>query len=192
VLALGSGTISPVRPERGAPKKERVGRQPELVFGLVGALGADIKRVAESLKGNLQSVGYTVPDPIKLSTLMHDIPGKPFNALSVDEKRADVEHYMDAGTDLRRRLQRGDALAMYAVIALSQLRKSLGIADDKLALGYAFIFDSLKHDHEVETLRRLYGPAFVAVGVYTPYTERLVNVEDRIYEFRRTPRRPHR
>jgi cytidine deaminase len=30
----------------------------------------------------------------------------------------------------------------------------------------------LKHHEEVETLRRLYGSAFIAVGVYTPYKQR--------------------
>src|SRR6202035_194758 len=172
-----------MRAGRDAPKKERAGRQPELVFGLIGALGADIQRVIDYLKINLQTVGYTVLDPIKLSTLMHEIPGEPFDSLYASGRRADVEQYMDAGTELRRRLQRSDALAMYAISALRELRKRRSIPDGELADRTAFILDSLKHDDEVETLRRVYGPAFIAVGVYTPYPERLVNVEDRIYEF---------
>lgn len=173
---------TPMRARRDALQRRRTGRQPELVFGLIGALGADIQRVIDYLKINLQTVGYSVPDPIKLSALMHEIPGAPFDSLYPTGRRADVEKYMDAGTELRRRLQRGDALAMYAVSALRELRKTLTTGDEGLADRTAFVLDSLKHDEEVETLRRLYGPAFIAVGVYTPYPQRLVNVEDRIYE----------
>ena len=40
----------------------------------------------------------------------------------------------------------------------------------------------MKHHAEVETLRRLYGPAFIAVGVYTPYRQRLEAVRKRLRE----------
>ena len=44
---------------------------PELVFGLVGALGADLELVEKLLKDELEAVGYTT-NTIKLSTLLHE------------------------------------------------------------------------------------------------------------------------
>ncbi|HZO95401.1 MAG TPA: hypothetical protein VFB22_16755 [Candidatus Baltobacteraceae bacterium] len=162
--------------------RQREERRPELVFGLIGALGADIGPVIDSLEERLQIVGYRSVR-IKLSALMESqIPGHPFVDLCKDGKKADVEAYMDAGTQLRTSLRRGDALAMYGVLALREERRRSSASYDEVAQGLAYIFDSLKHDDEVETLRRIYGQAFVGVGVYTPYRERLRNVSARICE----------
>ncbi|MBV8642720.1 MAG: hypothetical protein JO225_02250 [Candidatus Eremiobacteraeota bacterium] len=87
---------------------------------------------------------------------------------------------MDAGSILRERL-RPDALAMFSVNAIRAAREAeFGEPQDGPANGTAFILDSLKHHEEVETLRRLYGAAFIAVGVYTPYRVRLEAVEKRL------------
>jgi deoxycytidylate deaminase len=126
----------------------------------------------------LQAVGYKVPDPIKLSKLMHEIQKPPFSSLFVNGKRAPVEKYMDAGTSLRRTLGRADALAMYAVRAIRGARSD----SDRPADGEAFILDSLKHDAEVETLRRIYGPAFIAIGIYAPYRDRKEFVKKRLFD----------
>jgi hypothetical protein len=161
----------------------RIDRQPELVFGLIGALGAGLSAVGDALRRELREVGYQVGDhPIKLSHLMHRLPGPPFDALSRDGRRAGVEAYMDAGTALRERL-RPDALALFAVTAIRVARREqFGEPADGPAKGTALILDSLKHHEEVETLRRLYGPAFIAVGVYTPYEQRVDAVRKRLRE----------
>ena len=113
---------------------------------------------------------------------MHRLPGPPFDALMRDGNRAGVEAYMDAGNALRERV-RDDALAMFAVIAMRVARNAeFGEPRESPANGVAFILDSLKHHAEVETLRRLYGPAFIAVGVYTPYRQRLEAVRKRLRE----------
>jgi cytidine deaminase len=161
----------------------RDSRQPELVFGLIGALGADLAAVASALRRELRETGYRVSDdPIKLSALMHTLPGRPFSTLRQAGKRAPVEQYMDAGTTLRERLGRADALALYAVSAIRTERKTeFGSDPRRPANGVAFILDSLKHNEEVETLRRLYGSAFIAVGVYTPYEQRVAAVQKRLH-----------
>jgi deoxycytidylate deaminase len=162
---------------------DRLSRQPELVFGLVGALGADLKSVASAIRRELRDVGYRVSDePIKLSALMHRLPGTPFDTLNRNGKRAGVEAHMDAGNALRERL-RNDALAMLAIHAVRAAREAeFGQPPESPANGVAFILDSLKHHAEVESLRRLYGPAFIAVGVYTPYERRLSTVQKRLRE----------
>jgi hypothetical protein len=97
---------------------ERIEDQPELVFGLIGALGAGLASVGDALRRELREVGYRVGDhPIKLSHLMHRLPGLPFEDLLRNGKQAGVETYMDAGTALRERL-RPDGLALFAVSAM--------------------------------------------------------------------------
>ena len=113
---------------------------------------------------------------------MHRLSGPPFDGLSRNGKRAGVEAYMDAG-DLLRERARQDALAMLAVNAMRAAREAeFGKPRESPANGVAFILDSLKHHAEVEALRRLYGPAFIAVGVYTPYERRLAAVQKRLRE----------
>ena len=179
------GTTGAHHDEMGDPRPvvDRSSRQPELVFGLIGALGADLKAVASAIRRELRDVGYRVSDePIKLSALMHRLPGPPFNTLVRDGKRAGVEAHMDAGNTLRERV-RDDALAMFGVNAIRAARESeFGQHRERPANGIAFILDSLKHYAEVDALRRLYGPAFIAVGVYTRYQQRLESVEKRLHE----------
>jgi deoxycytidylate deaminase len=165
----------------GAADSARLSRQPELVFGLIGALGADVASVANEIRRELRDLGYRVgDDPVKLSAFMERLPGAPFDGLVVDGRRAGVEAYMDAGGYLRECL-RPDALAMFAVSAMRFARKTeFGPTAEGPANGVAFILDSIKHHEEVQALRRLYGSAFIAVGVYTPYEKRLDAVIKRL------------
>ena len=166
---------------QGQKRDKRVARQPELIFGLIGALGADLSSVAEAIRKELKTVGYSVgAHPIKLSHLMHDLPGPPFSDLKIEGHIASIEPHMDAGNALRERLG-ADALALFAINAVRVARSvQFGQPSDGPANGVAFVLDSLKHQQEVETLRRLYGPAFIAVGVYTPYEKRLETVCKRL------------
>lgn len=165
----------------GRKHSARPSSQPELIFGLVGALGADLNSVAADVRRELLDVGYRVPDhPIKLSELMERLPGPPFDALKTSGRRAGVEAYMDAGTTLRKRL-RPDALAMFGVNAVRAARGAeFGLPTDEPGSGIGFILNSLKHHEEVQTLRRLYGSAFIALGVYTPYDKRREAVQKRL------------
>lgn len=174
------GTDMPIMGSTG-PGGDRLARQPELIIALIGALGADVGSIVDAIQRELRDVGYRVGEqPIKLSRLMHRLPGPPFDTLKVGSKIAGVEAHMDAGSALRERLG-PDALAMFAVSAIRVARKTeFGEPQAGPARGVAFILDSLKHQEEVETLRRLYGPAFIAVGVYTPYRDRLKAVCKRL------------
>ena len=45
---------------------------PELVFGLIGAIGTNLEGVQSTLEESLNAVGYRVL-PIKVSTLMREL-----------------------------------------------------------------------------------------------------------------------
>ena len=47
-------------------------KYPELIFGLVGAIGTDLSQVEDALRNALASVGY-IAVPIKLSDLMREL-----------------------------------------------------------------------------------------------------------------------
>jgi cytidine deaminase len=158
----------------------------ELVFGLVGALGTDVKRAGLTLRQQIELVGYAVDqEPVKLSALMHDIEQEPYSSLYAKDAhgkkyvRAGVETYMKAGTKLRTDLKRADALALLAIRALRSRREALNLGESS-ANGYAFILDSLKHKSEIEMLRRMYGPAFIAIGVHGTYDDRLEHTQRRL------------
>jgi len=141
--------------------------KPELVFGLIGALGANIANTETSLRGRLVQLGYSVAETIKLSELLRDLKGPRFEALRVEPGRAHVSLYMDAGNELRSVTGRGEAVALLGVNGLRSIRRSIGFPAGKTANAHAFILNSLKHPAEVGALREIYGPAFVAVPFST-------------------------
>ena len=49
-----------------------VNEGPELVIGLVGAIGADLMWISDSLRRHLTTVGYSSAE-IRVSALLHDI-----------------------------------------------------------------------------------------------------------------------
>jgi deoxycytidylate deaminase len=157
--------------------------RPELIFGLIGALGADIAGAERFLRTQLATVQYDVQPTIKLTDLLLELSGEPFDKLSVDGKRARVDKFMDAGNLLRRRTERGEALAMLGVNALRAQRKARGLSDDETAEATAFIINSLKHPAEIRTLRRIYGPAFIGIAVYSQRKARVAATQDRLRRF---------
>lgn len=155
--------------------------RPELIFGLVGALGAKIREVEVSLRERLIQLGYRVPDTIKLSRLLHDLEGGKFEKLRVaDGGKAHVSDYMDAGNELRAQTGRSDAMALLGVSRIRATRAEMGVPDDKSADGVAFIIDSLKHPAEIVALRQLYGPSFIAVAVFNNRNERIDAAANRL------------
>ena len=87
-----------------SPRPQRTPR-PEVVIGLVGAVGTDLYLVADLLSTILGGYGYQVQDVISLSQLLNDVhrrtplPGAP--------REAYIDKRMTEGNRLRKRLHRG-------------------------------------------------------------------------------------
>jgi len=157
--------------------------QPELVFGLVGPLGTDLTLVASRLSEALAQVRYR-SEVFRLSRLMHEIPKEPWSLLKDGPRDEEIEEHIRAGNLLRRALDRKDAVAMLGVGALREYRfLELGDQNKPLA-GFAAIFHSLKRPEEIETLRRIYGPAFLVLAAYAPRARRVQDLARRIAESR--------
>jgi cytidine deaminase len=136
---------------------------PELVVGLVGAVGTDLELVRDVLTEELRRLKYEAVD-IRISQLMHDIdPTLPV----AGPQDVRFKRHMDAGTAIRTKLKRGDALALLTIGKIRDERQErTGSASQPIQRG-AYIIRSLKHPAEVSTLRNVYGRAFFLMGAYT-------------------------
>jgi cytidine deaminase len=95
---------------------------PELVFGLVGAVGLDLALVAEHLQRALREVAYS-SEIIRLSELLHRVDWDAPLLLESDTTRDKyIQNHQDKGNELRKCTERGDALALLAVAAIRAIR----------------------------------------------------------------------
>ena len=89
--------------------------RPELVFGLVGALGTDLGKVEEALTHALLLVGYsrkTVRVSERITSAFDDL-GLP----ELAETETPLDRLMDLGDELRRYRGDGDAAAAITIAA---------------------------------------------------------------------------
>ena len=160
--------------------------RPEIVIGLVGALGTDLEQVSSVITTTLQEMSYQTI-PIRLSQLLKEYPDpapfeKPADNLP-EEQRLDA--MMTAGDALRNAMQRGDALALLSILKIREERASRNQPEHENAYdaplhNHAFLLRSLKHPDEVQLLRRVYGPSFFLISAYTPKQQRLEHLAQRI------------
>jgi cytidine deaminase len=152
---------------------------PELFFALIGATGTDLQKVQDSLEQALRSVGYH-PQSFRLSDLLmsYEQLQRNFKPSKFEDRR--IEQLMGLGDGLREQFGRGDAVALLATAAVRDFRERESGDNQKPLFGHAFIFNSLKHPAEVETLRQLYGDSFFVIGCYSPTQQRLKNLSKRI------------
>jgi deoxycytidylate deaminase len=163
------------------------GPGPELVFGLVGAVGTDLGQVSQALSQQLSRVGYAAHE-IRVSALLHSLDR--YNHLSTPTSGSEyvrIKAHMTAGSELRKLAQKGDMLALMAVAQIRQLRRQHGDVRDgerpRTPLSRtAYIIRSIKHPSEIDTLRDIYGRAFFVVSAYSPRSKRVSTLATLIAE----------
>lgn len=150
----------------------------ELVFGLIGAVGADLARIQQELDECIRPYDYR-PEPIRVSEAISDLP--PFAARLkakaeelgrpvCDDER--IELLMKFGDELRAQTVSGDSAAMLAVNKIADMRAEKYKGSYKTQKR-AFIINSLKHPSEIDKLREIYGNAFIAIAVHSPREKRI-------------------
>jgi len=161
---------------------------PELFFGLVGAIGTDLDKVYKILKKVLNDlVGYRT-EQIKLTEI-----------ISTEADRKEPDRYqrylkkMNAGTTVRKFYKRPDAVILKGLSGVRAARRrsnsnlTLGENEDPAEIpvdDIAFVFNSLKRPEEVDTLRRVYGQSFFLIGAYAPRESRVITLAKRIADSR--------
>jgi len=147
----------------------------ELVFGLIGPVGSDLKLVFKLLKQELQRVGYVVPrEEIRLSKLIEEFSEIRHAGRSEDER---IGKLMDAGTEIRDACGRGDAVSLLGILEIARIRET---EFARRCEKNAYIIHSLKRPEEVETLRAVYGQGFFAISVFSPREARVEALAARI------------
>jgi deoxycytidylate deaminase len=147
---------------------------PELVLGLVGAVGCDLTAVSNLLCDALKRATYTTR-LVRVSSLLHQLDRyQALRGLATGSEYERIKRHMEAGTDLRSIARRGDIMAWLAVGAIRELREVCrkgGRTDVEGRIPLprtAFVIQSIKHPAEVKTLRDVYGRAFFLVSAYAP------------------------
>ena len=145
----------------------------ELVIGLVGAVGTEIKQVATLLADRLKdSFGYTVVH-IHISTDI--IP----TVASVDTTKKGAGEFdrisklMDAGNEARQQSNNNSILALGVAAKISQLRKLAVGSGPSPRPRVVYLVSSLKHPEEVSCLREIYSEGFYLIGVHCDQKRRL-------------------
>lgn len=164
----------------GDPLKPQDG--PELVVGVVAPVGAKLTLVCNILEAELSKFGY-ISKVVRLSTLLPQlVPYQPVGAKKYPSEYERVKSYMEAGTDLRKRTERGDIMALLSVSKIRELREQENVGNTKIPAEdrsrsplhrTAYILRSLKHPDEITTLRSVYGRAFLLVSAYAPRESRI-------------------
>jgi deoxycytidylate deaminase len=153
----------------------------ELFVGLVSATGTDLSAFERIFEERLKFFKYRLIS-IRLIEALHqidrwrDLPETP-----VDLR---IEKHMDAGTDFRKLLGRGEGLPVLGIGKVRKIRKdSMGSPDQPIPRT-AYVFRGLKNPAEVDVMRGIYGNAFVLIGIYSPHDLRLDYLSRRIAESR--------
>src|SRR5438128_2063183 len=96
---------------------------PELVIGLVGAVGCDLPVIADTFVTALREVNYEAV-PIRLSHLLHDL--EPYAKIAdVHDQEEYISGHMDAGNELRKKTT-NDVMARLGVVRIRIARQRNG------------------------------------------------------------------
>lgn len=178
--SIGPATPSP---RAGSRSQEVVVRAAshELLFGVVGPIGAGASEIADSLLGVLKQNGFDV----------HHLKAR--EVIAAWGKKNDPDRlkgitnensweYISALQDLGDKMRSGGDNAAVAAALVKSVRSArasatgravqAGVAVQPNQVKRAFILDSLRHPAEVEFLQALYRAAFVLIGVVCDEDER--------------------
>lgn len=162
---------------------------PELFFALAAPVGTELDSVGVALRAALEDRGYSVRE-IQISSLL-DILRWPetVDPPEVDDETHDrhIETRMEAGDRLREALGRADAMALLTILDISTSREE----PMKASARTAYILKSLKHPHEVQTLRDVYGPNFFLLSCSGPRDVREEHLARRIAADWEAKGKPH-
>ncbi len=162
---------SPRRGSAPAPSFSEEGPEfPELVIGLVAAVGTPLDLVQRSIQDRLAAYEYST-ELLRLSEY-----SKGFQLEAEGEETGEagrIEAAMTRGNEARTKTGRNDILALAAIADIQNKR---GRVPGPLP-SRAFVLRQLKRPEEVHLLRRTYGEGFILLGVYCRRADREKNLK---------------
>lgn len=153
-------------------------KRPEIVIGLVGAVGADLDSLSRNLIESLKRVKYRT-EVVHLSRLLHRfVKWSKLSAPAPEDER--IKKHQDAGNRFREATKLNEAMALLGIQAIAAIRRAEHGDFNRPIDGMAYVIRSLKSPNEVRCLRDVYGPGFFLIGAYAPHEARLWNLEQKI------------
>jgi deoxycytidylate deaminase len=150
---------------------------PELIFGFVAPIGADISEVLNAYKMSLENFGYIVEEVKVTDAYKHfreTIPPNPTLTHKRNKDRYDT--HIKYGNLLRSQFG-DDILAKSAIVRL--LRKRLRKRDrqPERYQGVAYLVHQFKRKEEIDLFRSVYADLFFQVSVYSRRGARVSHLE---------------
>ena len=143
--------------------------KPELIIGVVAAVGTPIDRAVRLVEGALKNFDY-VPQMLHLSKYTDyfrlDNPEIDRNTSPGDR----LDAAMRLGTEVREKTGRDDILALAAIADIHRRREN--------SSNTAYVLRQLKHPAEIHQLRRTYDDRFLVLGFYMPLLGRKQHLLD--------------
>lgn len=143
----------------------------ELVIGLVAPVGVNLEDVQNRFSSYFNQFRYEAHF-IHLSQVAKEFEGI---TTGPNTEKTRLSAAMNIGNSLRQSQKRGDIFALLAINEIN--KKRMGDLPTPLPR-YAHIIRSLKHPDEVETLRQVYGPGFVLLGISSSIESRKRYLKD--------------
>lgn len=111
---------------------------------------------------------------------MAQIPGlEHLSELTAEDER--IRQSMIAGNEIRRVVEKVDAVARLALTQIRKTREEVNDGDPTVpAERHAFIISSLKRPEELEMFRKLFGQRAILISVYEHKDQRIENLCRRI------------
>ncbi|WP_267908500.1 anti-phage dCTP deaminase [Antrihabitans stalagmiti] len=151
--------------------------RPEIVIGLVGAIGTRLDEVETKLERALTAVGYRT-SRLRVSAAITEATARRDD--EIPKSLTKMDRLMDQGDFLRDQIKHGGAAAALAITEIAGERnEGLSGGDSRPEReGFATIVRQLKHPKEVQLLRAVYGPRFILIGAWAPEEERQKATQD--------------
>jgi hypothetical protein len=146
--------------------------KPELIFGLVAAVGTPLDNLSRIIIDEFRNRDYSCEE-IRLSKFLE---GYQLTTPLPGQNKSKYEEYrvkMNRGNELRQLSGGGEALALIAAAYINSLRP---LQEPYYMSGKSFLLRQLKHPDEVYWLRRIYGSAFHLIGISCPESIRKENL----------------
>lgn len=169
-------------PEQLRPPEEG----PEIVIGLVGAVGSGKDQSEYYFQEQFDKYDYTVvSEPFKISDQIKNFSDN-IDSNKIDDKPADEKTRLlqEGGNEIRQELDRNDALALLACKQIREYREEQTGENYLQIPRSVYIINSLKTPAEVNRLRSIYGNGFILIAVYAPTDVRRERLAKKIGEDR--------
>lgn len=136
----------------------------ELIIGLVGAVGTQLKYIADIIKERLKAYNY---EPIDIRVSKDVIEKMWRDSLKHSSEYERICNYIQLGNIARELSKDNSILALGVATEIMRRREKDEYGNTKPKKRVAYIINSLKHPEEVERLREIYSNGFFLIGIHS-------------------------